>query len=382
MVKKYFPNLDALRFLAAVAVIFHHVDQVAVALKLKPYQSIPWVVAIGPLAVNFFLTLSGFLITYFLLIELQENQVIDYRLFYQKRKLRILPLYFLVIFCGLFIFPRLCYFKIIQEAYQKQFGFLVIRYLFLLPNLIIFPPVWGISHAWVVGLEEQFYFFWPKMVAFFKKKLIYFSILIICLKFMVKKILVGTIFSEFIDYFQIESILIGGIFAFLVCFQPLAFWRKIFSPLMQVCVLCLIGIFISPWKIYFYFLPGFHLIEVLFISCLWGIIIVNWGINPQPIINIDCPVLNFLGKLSYGFYLWHMMIIFLWIEILQKTAINGIIFFYLTYFGSLIWTFLVAALSYFGFEAFFLRKKATLESNRHAKIKKNAVFNSKFFLNN
>lgn len=56
----------------------------------------------GGHAVTFFFVLSGFLITYLLLKERERMGTIKVKKFYLKRVLRIWPLYFLLIFIGLF----------------------------------------------------------------------------------------------------------------------------------------------------------------------------------------------------------------------------------------------------------------------------------------
>src|SRR5690554_4577142 len=59
----------------------------------------------GGVAVTFFFVLSGFLITYLLLKEKQATQNVSIKKFYFKRVLRIWPLYFLLVFIGLFLLP-------------------------------------------------------------------------------------------------------------------------------------------------------------------------------------------------------------------------------------------------------------------------------------
>ena len=67
---------------------------------------------IGHLAVVLFFVLSGFLITYLLLIEEKTNGRINIRDFYIRRILRTWPLYFFIIILALFILPHVSFFML------------------------------------------------------------------------------------------------------------------------------------------------------------------------------------------------------------------------------------------------------------------------------
>ncbi|WP_164891118.1 acyltransferase family protein, partial [Botryobacter ruber] len=69
MNKIYFPNLNGLRFIAAFVVIIHHMEQIKSLLGLQNYWSNPFISVVGKLGVVLFFVLSGFLITYLLLVE-------------------------------------------------------------------------------------------------------------------------------------------------------------------------------------------------------------------------------------------------------------------------------------------------------------------------
>lgn len=62
---------------------------------------------LGGLAVTFFFVLSGFLITYLLLIERDTKGTINIKNFYLRRVLRIWPVYYVIFVIGFLILPRL-----------------------------------------------------------------------------------------------------------------------------------------------------------------------------------------------------------------------------------------------------------------------------------
>ncbi|WP_353722966.1 acyltransferase family protein [Dyadobacter sp. 676] len=67
--KRYFPNLNGIRAIAASLVVFHHLEQAKHALGITNVYDMPIIQHAGRLGVGLFFVLSGFLITYLLLEE-------------------------------------------------------------------------------------------------------------------------------------------------------------------------------------------------------------------------------------------------------------------------------------------------------------------------
>src|SRR6476660_5257777 len=104
--KVFFPNLDGLRFFAFFLVYLQHAFGDLLAEIGQPGF---WlgrlqtnVSGAGGIGVSFFFVLSGFLITYLILREIQLYGFLDVRAFYIRRSLRIWPLYYAVIIFGFF----------------------------------------------------------------------------------------------------------------------------------------------------------------------------------------------------------------------------------------------------------------------------------------
>src|SRR5262249_2721724 len=94
---KRFDSLDGLRCLAIVPVVWHHATP-------RPLEG---VLGRGPLGVDLFFAISGFLITTLLLRERENQGRIAMRAFYMRRTLRIFPLYYLVL--GAFVLHALLF---------------------------------------------------------------------------------------------------------------------------------------------------------------------------------------------------------------------------------------------------------------------------------
>jgi peptidoglycan/LPS O-acetylase OafA/YrhL len=109
----------------------------------------------GWIGVQLFFALSGFLIT----IGLFETQgAAGYlRNFYAKRALRILPLYYSVLFAFLVVAPRVFALQVpITAAGQLPLWLFVTNWVHGIP--------FGFAHFWSLAVEEQFYLVWPFVV--------------------------------------------------------------------------------------------------------------------------------------------------------------------------------------------------------------------------
>jgi peptidoglycan/LPS O-acetylase OafA/YrhL len=107
-------------------------------------------------------------------------------------------------------------------------------------------------------------------------------------------------------------------------------------------------------------LDRFHIASVLdqeFISGITVVIIVGQATRINRLVNLDLRVFDFLGKISYGLYVIHPLMIFFWskIFIVELPSTFKYIAIYSLVLGS---TIVVAYLSYEHFEKYFLRLKA------------------------
>lgn len=151
LIRRQMPELDTIRGLAVMGVLLYHglywrQDLTQFPRLERLFLTGMWT---GRLGVDLFFVLSGFLITG-ILTDSRSNANY-YKRFYVRRALRILPAY-LVIITILFAF-----------RYAPP-SFIVLSLLYL-SNL---TPLFGISVAypvlWSLAVEEHFYFLWPMAV--------------------------------------------------------------------------------------------------------------------------------------------------------------------------------------------------------------------------
>jgi peptidoglycan/LPS O-acetylase OafA/YrhL len=152
----YIPELEGLRGVAVLAVVFYHCHARLVGTWV--YGPVLW----GWAGVNLFFALSGFLITS-ILIEARDKPHY-FRNFYARRALRIWPVYFLLL--------GVCYavpewFLGDTLAHQTHWKTLLAYALFL-QNLrhTVLPGTLG--PTWSLAIEEQYYVVWAPIVRFCK----------------------------------------------------------------------------------------------------------------------------------------------------------------------------------------------------------------------
>lgn len=150
---RYFAPLDGLRCLSIVAVIGLHALG-----ELDP------VFGRGGMGVQLFFVISGFLITTLLLREQERNGRISLRDFYVRRTLRIFPLYYAVL--GLYVVLVFA-----MERHTAEGA----AFFHNLPAFLTYTSDWFIPldrervifyFAWSLATEEQFYLFWPCVLYF------------------------------------------------------------------------------------------------------------------------------------------------------------------------------------------------------------------------
>jgi len=361
MKKIYFPNLNGLRFFAALLVVVHHIEQFKYMLGYNNFWTNGSVKVIGKLGVVLFFVLSGFLITYLLLAEEKEFNKISIKDFYIRRVLRIWPLYYLILILSFFFIPNIHIFNLgdISSALQNNFFKKIVLFIFFLPNLAlsVYSPVPFASQSWSVGVEEQFYLLWPIVLSYTKKRVFLFLSIIILyglLKYWVFPYAVNheiggkTLFlvQNFWALFNINCMAIGGVFAWLV-FTENRLLKFIFSKYIQIFTIVLLVVFIAIG-----FQPHYLYYETY--SLLFALLITNLAVNPNTILSLENFVFDYLGKISYGIYMYHSLCIVLVLKLIILVNINS---FVIEYIGTIALTIIVAGLSYRFYENYFIKKK-------------------------
>lgn len=157
----YRPELDGLRFFAFVAVFITHAlphNEAILAAHHLP-QFLATVAKAGAYGVDLFFLLSAYLITSLLLREREQTGKVDVKAFYIRRILRIWPLYFFALGIAAvwgYFDPRL----VMPGSYLAAYLLLAGNWM----TVMFGPPSSFMSILWSVSVEEQFYLTWPLLL--------------------------------------------------------------------------------------------------------------------------------------------------------------------------------------------------------------------------
>ena len=150
------PDLEGLRAVAVVLVLLYH-------------ARVPLVTG-GYVGVDVFFVLSGFLITGLLIRELTATGRVDFPAFYARRARRLLPASALTlivtIIAAAFLLPPVRMPDVAGDTIAAGLYVSNMRFALQATDYLgsALPPS-PILHFWSLGVEEQFYFFWPAMLA-------------------------------------------------------------------------------------------------------------------------------------------------------------------------------------------------------------------------
>jgi peptidoglycan/LPS O-acetylase OafA/YrhL len=296
----YIPELDGLRAIAILLVLFSHsviFDQFTQLHDLG--------LQMGYLGVSIFFVLSGYLITRSLLHEENKFGRISLKFFYIRRVLRLLPAlwaYLIVVFC-------LWLAHLLPDNPWHSF----VTSLLYIRNLIGHGN--ATDHLWSLSIEEQFYFLWPIVVIKFpfqNRRRLMIALIIIaivgcwrCYAIAHNYATPGDIYIR--TDFRLDSPLMGCALALIeksVRFQKLKL-STFNSDLLTIISISLISLWTfiqSSTNI----LIG---ISSTFVSLISAIIIYSQIFTYNSIFGniLKSSVLNLIGKISYGVYLWQAL---------------------------------------------------------------------------
>jgi peptidoglycan/LPS O-acetylase OafA/YrhL len=300
---KYVKELDSIRALAVLAVMASHWVTIRHPFvnKLLHYG--------GPVGVDIFFVLSGFLITWILFrnkknIELKnEKRVTVLKSFYIRRTLRIFPIYYLVIIVLL----------IFKESSGTQIGHSYPYFLTYTSNFYFFDTgrFDGIlSHLWSLAVEEQFYLIWPALMLFTNNRyLLHIIYSFIGIGIISQLILLNDNMGSILTFTCFDAFGIGALLAWYLVFAEQSlpgFYRFIRKAAFFAFGLFIAGLVQQHWPS----MPLLRtLISVMTVFVITHIVYKGKG-SDSLVYNLILRnrFLIFIGKISYGIYLYHNLI--------------------------------------------------------------------------
>lgn len=328
----YFKNLDVLRFLAAYLIVLLHcffgwkaffghpapISSPGIANKLE------LVVNNFSFGVDIFFLISGFLITFLLLSELETNGRVDVTRFYIRRAFRIWPLYFLLVLVA----PLLTYFFYEQSpSYLHQF---------------LFAGNFGVisegtksaatDHLWSICIEEHFYLFCPLLIAFIPVKRIPQALLgVICLCILFRAYVSFTdqnygmiIYMHTLS--RIDVLAMGSLFGYLFYYNKIKFDHALPARLMVYLLFIALFLTVSYNECGTLFTASLKKYFFVLFAAYWA---GNFLFNPDARLAITKPgIFHYAGKVSYGIYMYNPVIIFLVLKWFKEYSIQNYFLFF------------------------------------------------------
>lgn len=232
-------------------------------------------------------------------------------------------------------------------------------YLFFLANVpfALNNGLWPVVHYWSIGVEEQFYLFWP-WVTKNRRHLLKITIAILIIWLALKwggyLFLGKTFFYRFISITRFHCMMIGAIGAILL-HQKSKKFLAVFSNKYIAYIAWSLFLF-SGW--YIDIVPAPCRAEYIAIISL--LLITSQILTKDFLINLENRIFDFIGKISYGIYVIHPILIFVlskWYSSFSITWPYHVQIF-IVLLSTTITTIILASISYYLFEKPFLKLKS------------------------
>ena len=298
----YRPEIDGLRAIAVFLVIIYHAE-------LNIFNNL--IFKGGFIGVDIFFVISGYLITSIILKELNVNNSLSLKYFYERRIRRIVPvLVFIALTCIPFAFIFLSPIEIVDfsKSVLSSLGFTSNLYFYFSDQEYaalsgLYKPF---LHTWSLSVEEQYYIFFP-LFFFLIFRYLKKYILIILITFLILSLFLAEYGSKnfsSLNFYMLPSrmweLLLGSVLAYTESKNKIP-KVKLFNytfPLLGICLVLFSAIFFDHDLRH----PSFYtLIPVI------GVGMVISFSNKDEITTkiLSSKIFVGTGLISYSLYLWH-----------------------------------------------------------------------------
>jgi len=297
----YLPILDGVRGISILAVMAFHA-------KLPHARG-------GFLGVDLFFVLSGFLITALLLREWERTGGINFKHFYIRRGLRLLPALFAVLACYL-LYASMTGWKDGQLPAYKS-AFFTLFYVSNWVKAVMGDNALGmLSHTWSLSIEEQFYLLWPLLLAVMLRVRLSPRVVVLlvglgALSAAVQRAFLYTgtasiprVYNGFDT--RADALLVGCGVALLVSGNliPSHRWMRMAIRVAGFAGALLLAVFFVKMSYKSHLLYDYGGLTVIALCA--GAILLELLYGPPKFVSrvLGSAVLVWVGQLSYGLYLW------------------------------------------------------------------------------
>lgn len=357
---EYFKGLDSLRFYAFLIVFVSHVFT-GFTLNRVWFPYISSHINIGDLGVTFFFVLSGFLITTLLFREKEKTKTINIRNFYIRRVKRIWPVYYFVLFFKFIIVPSvivgLSYLGIHLSTISGDSWHTLPWFIFFIFNLYIsyfgfLSPILNV--LWSISVEEQFYILWPWVISYLERYFYFLVIPIIFLSIYFKYSYYGLPAENFHTLSVFGSLAVGALGSYW-CVKSKKFISYFNTPKIYLSIFLYLSIILTVILRIFreeVFGNNILMASVLYtVSCfIFLFFILEQSLSLRPLLFFGrFKILNYLGKISYGLYAYHMIaftLVITYFKIIKIDTRENLAFYILGILSTFVLTILISIVSH------------------------------------
>ena len=296
--RKHFAAFDGLRCVSILLVLLHHTEPIHLPILTTLQRN-------GRYGVSMFFVISGFLICTLLLRERERFGRIRLGRFYARRSLRLFPLYYAVLLLYIMLVYGLYQFS---DENRRLFGEKLPAYITYYSNWLPTATQGPFFFSWSLAVEEQFYLALSVLIAVAGNRATAF---IVGVAYLLKTVVFGfhliepgLLVSRVAFSYQ-EPILVGVLLAYALHYRRshnlLA--RVMRSrPFLVGTALAMAGMFAM------YDFTNRHSLETQVFYLIMGGVVASTTLRPRAPL-MGRPALVWVGTISYGIYLLHMLVI-------------------------------------------------------------------------
>ncbi len=291
---KYRPEIDGLRALAVVPVVFYHAG-------FSAFSG-------GFVGVDVFFVISGYLITTIIADEISQDRFSLVR-FYERRARRILPVLITVILTTL---PFAWFWMMPRDL--ETYTYSILAVLTFTSNFFFFSEtgyfetnaaLQPLLHTWSLAVEEQFYIFFPLLMMLLGRRspwFVFSGLALVSLIFAEGMLRVNPAHAFFLLPTRAWELLIGSMAAIWLrqggALPSLSLWMRDLLSVLGL-VLIVYGIVVYDDATRF---PGLSAVPPTL-----GTVLLILFAQPKGLVQrvLAFQPLVWIGLISYGTYLWH-----------------------------------------------------------------------------
>lgn len=355
--KYYFPQLDSIRGLSFLAVYFVHAYHPDFGTGFFK-EMLQYLYNNLALSIDVFFILSSFLLTWLGMNEYKVKGNFSFVNYFIRRALRIWPLYILLMIFSFIIVPyAAAYFQVpvtLPPAYY---------YLFFISNFYLEGHVYFLRFLWTLSVEEQFYLLWGVCLLLFQKRILTCVILLagvsIAYTIYAAKTNADGYYNTLIYLFDFAVGILAALLLhkdgyIVVIFKKMTTVKNILFllllPLLFIIMFC-----VNYFSANFFGLWTDIIMRYIFIIYT-GFFIIDQMVSEKAVLKLKKQrFLIYTGKISYGLYCFHGIVLTFGLVLLQRAEINAPAFLRTVLF--LVANYSIAALSYQFVEKPFLKLK-------------------------